>query len=236
MIAPPDEDPNATVVCSSPPCFQHELDVSWLGWNEVRAWRKKQRAMLIARRLSIARDERGHLNEAITARLKPWLTQPDGQRTIGFYWPFKGEYDPRPLMRSLHAQGVRLALPVVTEPAQPLVFRKWWPGIRMVPGIWDIPVPAEGDAVLPDALVVPLVGFDDRGYRLGYGGGYYDRTLAAMPVRPLAIGVGFELSRMGTIHPQPHDIPMSLIVTEQQTIRFDDAAPEAAGLRHDHGR
>jgi 5-formyltetrahydrofolate cyclo-ligase len=193
------------------------------GWPEIRAWRKAQRAELIARRLSATREEREAWNEAITARLRPILASRGSLRRIGFYWPFKGEYEPRPLMRALHAEGVRLSLPVVVERAKPLLFRDWWPGIRMVPGIWDIPVPAEGEAVLPDALVVPLVGFDAQGYRLGYGGGYYDRTLAAMPKRPLAIGVGFTLSRLETIHPQPHDIPMDLIVTE-----FGDAM----GQRH----
>jgi 5-formyltetrahydrofolate cyclo-ligase len=198
-------------------------------WEEVRAWRKAQRETLIAQRLSIPRDERARRDEAITARLRHLLPAPEGQRSIGVYWPFKGEYDPRPLMRSLHDLGVRLALPVVVERARPLVFREWWPGIRMVPGIWGIPVPAEGDAVLPDALLAPLVGFDARGHRLGYGGGYYDRTLAALPERPLVIGVGFEPSGMETIHPQPHDIPMDLIVTERRTFRVADAAARCIG-------
>jgi 5-formyltetrahydrofolate cyclo-ligase len=193
-------------------------------WEEVRAWRKAQRETLIAQRLSIPRDERARRDEAVTARLRHLLPAPESQRSIGVYWPFKGEYDPRPLMRSLHLQGVRLSLPVVMERARPLVFREWWPGIRMVPGIWDIPMPAEGDAVLPDALLAPLVGFDAQGYRLGYGGGYYDRTLAALPERPLVIGIGFEPSWLETIHPQPHDIPMDLIVTEQRTIRIADIA------------
>jgi 5-formyltetrahydrofolate cyclo-ligase len=78
-------------------------------------------------------------------------------------------------------------------------------------------VPAEGPPVQPDTLLVPLVGFDARGYRLGHGGGYYDRTLAAMPRRPLAVGIGFESLRLPTIHPQPHDIPMDMIVTERGT-------------------
>jgi 5-formyltetrahydrofolate cyclo-ligase len=198
-------------------------------WEEVRAWRRAQREALIAQRLSIPRDERARCDEAITARLRRLLPAPGGQRSIGVYWPFKGEYDPRPLMRSLHGLGARLALPVVVERARPLVFREWWPGIRLVPGIWGIPVPAEGDAVLPDMLLAPLVGFDARGYRLGYGGGYYDRTLAALPERPLVIGIGYESSGLETIHPQPHDIPMDLIVTEQRTIRVADAASGCRG-------
>jgi 5-formyltetrahydrofolate cyclo-ligase len=134
-------------------------------------------------------------------------------------------------MRSLHAAGLRLALPVVVERARPLVFRPWWPGVRMEPGVWSIPVPAEGEPMLPDVVVSPLVGFDGRGYRLGYGGGYYDRTLAALRDAgrpPRAIGVGHELAWLETIHPQPHDVPMAVVVTERRVL---EAAPEPA----DHG-
>jgi 5-formyltetrahydrofolate cyclo-ligase len=161
------------------------------------------------------------LNRAITVRLEQALQALPGDRMIGFYWPFKGEYDPRALVRSLLKQGMQFALPVVVEKAQPLIFREWWPGMRMTPGIWDIPVPAEGNAVLPDTLLVPLLGFDEERYRLGYGGGYYDRTLAAIARRPLTIGVGFEMLRLTTIHPQSHDIPMDLIITEQQVARSE---------------
>ncbi|TSE12489.1 5-formyltetrahydrofolate cyclo-ligase, partial [Mesorhizobium intechi] len=77
-----------------------------------------------------------------------------------------------------------------------------------------IPIPAEGDPVLPDIVVAPIVGIDPANYRLGYGGGFFDRTLAAMPSKPLVIGVGYELQRVATIYPQPHDIPMDRIVTE----------------------
>jgi hypothetical protein len=108
---------------------------------------------------------------------------------------------------------MRLALPVVVQKAAPVLFREWWPGIPMANGIWNIPVPAAGDPVAPDVLLVPVVGFDRQNYRLGYGGGYYDRTLAAA-TRPRTIGVGFELARIATIHPQPHDIPMDFVVTE----------------------
>ena len=98
------------------------------------------------------------------------------------------------------------------------IFREWWPGIPMTHGVWHIPVPAEGEPVSPDILLAPLVGFDGRKYRLGYGGGYYDRTLAGLVTKPRVVGVGFELSRIPTIHPQSHDIPMDLIVTERRTV------------------
>ena len=173
--------------------------------------------MLIERRLALPTAGRAVRSEAITAALIQILPSCPGA-LIGFYWPFKGEYDPRPLARLLHANGTRLALPVVVEKAKPVIFREWWPGIPMTHGVWNIPIPEAGDPVAPDVLLVPLVGFDRQGYRLGYGGGYYDRTLAALPAKPRAIGVGFELSRITTIHPQPHDVAMDLIVTERRTV------------------
>lgn len=196
------------------------------GWDEVRAWRKAKRPVLIAERLAVPREERARRNAVITARIGEVLPGL-AEKRIGFYWPFKGEYDPRPLVRSLRERGARLALPVVVEKARPMRFREWWPHMRMVPGIWNIPVPDEGEWVEPEALLVPLLGFDRQGYRLGYGGGYYDRTLAAMAAKPLAVGLGFEQSRLPTIHPQPHDIPMDLIITERQAFRTERDCEEA---------
>ncbi len=113
---------------------------------------------------------------------------------------------------------------MVVEKGAPLVFREWRPGIRMVPGIWQIPVPADGPAVAPDLVWVPLLGFDSAGYRLGYGGGYYDRTLGRALPRPLAIGIGYERVRLASIQPQPHDIPMDAIVTEAGVV-FERSTP-----------
>ena len=96
----------------------------------------------------------------------------------------------------------------------PLEYRLWRPGDPLVDGVWGIPIPERRQMVVPQAVLAPLVGFDRRCYRLGYGGGYFDRTLAALQPRPFAIGVGFELSRIETIYPQDFDIPMDLIVTE----------------------
>lgn len=200
------------------------------GWAEVRSWRKARRASLVTHRLGAGRAERDDWSSTITARLERLPALGGQAGTVGFYWPFKGEYDPRPLARLLHARGLRLALPVVVERARPVAFRAWWPGMRMRPGAWDIPVPDEGDWLRPEILLVPLLGFDPRGYRLGYGGGYYDRTLAAaMPTPPLAIGVGFEIGRLETIHPQPHDVPMDLIVTERQVFRGSAAMTVTEG-------
>ena len=103
---------------------------------------------------------------------------------------------------------------MVVEKKAPLQFREWWPGVATSKGVFDLPVPEGTRVVVPQALLIPPVGFDARGYRLGYGGGYFDRTLAAMTPQPLKIGVAFELSHMETIRPQPYDIPLDFIVTE----------------------
>jgi 5-formyltetrahydrofolate cyclo-ligase len=170
-----------------------------LNWESVRVWRKEQRAILIDRRLAVAREDRARWSERITAGILHQLDTDPSVR-LGFYWPFKGEYDPRAIARRLHAQGVSLALPVVMQKAAPLVFRAWNPGARLVPGVWNIPVPADGETVLPDTLLVPLIGYDQQAFRLGYGGGFYDRTLAAMPQRPVTLGIGFALAALAPEH------------------------------------
>lgn len=192
-----------------------------LTWDEVRPWRREQRAKLIAYRSGLAREQR----DAVRDRVVPLLRQVPGltEATIGFYFPFKGEIDLRPLLRELVAGGAKAALPAVVEKAKPVEFRAWYPGVTMERGVWDIPVPAPGNPVRPTLLFVPLVGFDAAGYRLGHGGGYYDRTLAVLSPKPLCIGVGYEATRLDTIHPQPHDIPMDAIATEAGLTWFERA-------------
>lgn len=185
-------------------------------WQDIRLWRKAERARLIAARMAVRGELRARHNAAITKALEGFLT-PD--MIIGFYWPIRGEYDARALVAALIARGARAAMPVVIQKGARLIFRNWHPGVPMENGFWDIPVPAGDDRVIPTTLLVPVVGFDDRGYRLGYGGGYYDRTLASFPAKPLAIGVGYELQHLETIFPQSHDIPMSAIVTEGRVLR-----------------
>jgi 5-formyltetrahydrofolate cyclo-ligase len=106
------------------------------------------------------------------------------------------------------------ALPVVVEKQQPMEFWSWQPQMKLVRGIWNIPTPSERNPVQPTVLPVPLVGFDAAGYRMGQGGGYYDRTLATFAQKPLTIGIGHELGRLETIYAQRHDRSMDAIVTE----------------------
>ena len=135
-------------------------------------------------------------------------------KTIAFCWPYKGEVDLRFAIRHFLERGARVAMPAVVDPNGPLEFRLWWPGTAMEPGVLGIPIPVGTKVVIPDVAIVPMNGFDEQGCRLGYGGGYFDRTLAALDRRLLAIGVSFEALRLPTIYPQSHDIPMNFLVTE----------------------
>ena len=137
--------------------------------------------------------------------------------TVGLYWPIKSELSLLPWGRALaQSRQVTLCLPVVVAKRAPLEYWRWAPGDAMQQGVWNIPIPARRDAVVPDLMLAPLVGFDRAGYRLGYGGGYFDRTLASLPRRPFVVGIGYALGALETIFPQPHDIPMNAIVTVQR--------------------
>lgn len=182
-------------------------------WNDIKVWRKARRADLIARRAAVSRDERSRWNDRITESLSQAFPISAGM-VVGFCWPYKGEFDARFVIRRWRDQGATAALPVVVAKGRPLQFRKWWPGAPMTPGVYEIPVPDGTDVVIPDIALVPMNGFDEQGYRLGYGGGYFDTTLAAFDRRMLAIGVSYDLLRLPTIYPQPHDIPMDFVVTE----------------------
>ena len=181
--------------------------------DDVKQWRKAERARLLAIREAVPEELRRERGERITAALAAEFPQL-ARMTFGFYWPLRGEYDARMVAMHFRKLGARTALPVVVRKAAPLQFRLWWPGAPATVGVYDLPVP-ETEVVVPEAVLMPPIGFDARCYRLGYGGGFFDRTLASLSPQPLKIGVAFELSRIDTIRPQPHDIPMDCVVTER---------------------
>ena len=137
---------------------------------------------------------------------------------IGGFWPMGVEIDTRPLLDALHARGHAIALPVTPPRGNPLIFRPWSPGTAMARGPMGTQHPAEGDAVTPDWLIIPLLAFDRTGTRLGYGGGYYDRTLALLR-GATAIGVAYSTQEIDHVPIGIHDIRLSAIATEQGLIR-----------------
>lgn len=212
---------------ASPPCFAHELDplaVDPQQALDVARWRKSERLRLLSERAALSVPARRAASEVIAGYLDRFLADRLGCITgmaISAWWPIKAELDIRHWLKRLPGQGARAVLPVVVQRAQPLQFRTWTPDTRMERGFWNIPVPAEGAVVVPDVTLVPLVGWDRAGFRLGYGGGYFDRTLAAISPRPLAIGIGLDSAQVTTIFPQPHDIAMDAVITETGLQRPD---------------
>ena len=176
------------------------------------AWRKAERERLLALRQALSVEYRTTQTAAITAQLDALIPEGSGA-VLGAYWPIRAEPDLRHWLRLRAAQGLQLALPVAVALGVPLQYRAWLPGRPLAHGLWGIPYPADGAEVTPDIVLAPVVGFDQAGYRLGYGGGFFDRTLAALQPKPRALGVGFPYAAIPTIHPQWHDIPLEQILT-----------------------
>lgn len=210
---------------ASPPCLAAEIAPDYFDplavdpqqAVDVARWRKARRAERLKARAALTVSERQTIAAAISDQLNRLMTERFSDirgKVISGYWPIKSEPDLRPWMTRMHLAGAVLALPVVETAASPLIFRPWHPASKMERGHWSIPVPATSDTILPEITLAPLVGWDPQGFRLGYGGGYFDRTLASLAPRPFAIGVGLQSARIGTIYPQPHDIRLDAILTE----------------------
>jgi 5-formyltetrahydrofolate cyclo-ligase len=155
------------------------------------------------------------------------FSHPRGYDFAG-YWPIREEADIRPLLTALHERGHRLALPRVVRRGAPLRFLRWRPGDCLAPGYAGIPEPAaDGEEIVPDVLLVPLLGFDRAGRRLGYGGGFYDRTLGALRRRGAveAIGIGYSEQEVDSLPPGDHDEPLDWIVTELGCRRLRASGP-----------
>lgn len=184
--------------------------------------RSRLRREMIARRAALAPEAHATLSAGVRAALDRAF--PDlAAHIVGFCWPVQNEPDLLPLVNELVARGGRVALPVVVRPGAPLAFREWWPGQPLAPDRYDIPTPTDGDFLTPQVLLLPVNAFDDAGFRIGYGGGFFDRTLATLSPRPLAIGVGFAFQRVDSTRPQSHDQPLDAIVTETGCRRIDRA-------------
>lgn len=179
----------------------------------MKTWRQQQRQRLLEDRAGLSPAERETIQQHCLQNIAAYLAQCE-PCTLGLYWPIKGELDCRDLAEDLISNGWELAVPVMNEETRTLSFARWQPGTPMHPGAWNIPIPVDIELLQPVRYLVPLVGFDEANYRLGYGGGYYDRTLANIRTRVETIGVGMEMGRCQTIHPHEHDIPMNVIITE----------------------
>jgi 5,10-methenyltetrahydrofolate synthetase len=225
---------------ASPPCLAGEIAPDYFDplatdpeqARDVARWRRAERTALRAARDALSVAERQALGLALAGHLRQVLAERFGGAfggaaglVLSAYWPIKGEPDLRGLMAELHGAGVIIALPVVEVKASPLVFRRWSPGMQMTRGDWNIPVPPPtAERLTPDVSLAPLVGWDPAGFRLGYGGGYFDRTLAKLAPKPFAIGIGLQSARLATIFPQPHDIPLDVILTEAG-VQFQHEGP-----------
>jgi len=179
----------------------------------------------------MASSERAQAERRVAQRFLE-AVQPGAGSVVALYWPIGDELDSRPLMQLVACRGGYTALPVVDRPGQPLLFRRWSAGDLLAPGHYGIPVPHENALeVRPDVIAVPLLGFDKDCHRLGYGGGFYDRTLEALrggggKVR--AVGIAFERQRVARLPRHDGDQPLDMVITEY-AVHYP---PETAGCRH----
>lgn len=190
------------------PSAEHTADSS--------VFRAALRREKLADRLALDATTHASLSTRVQQHLLALLL-PLPPQVLAFCAPVRGEVDLRPLASLLIEHGWHAAMPVAEAEQAPMKFRDWTPSSTMGEDRHGIPIPATGRATVPTIVLLPLVAFDGQGFRLGYGGGYFDRTLAAMVPRPLSIGIGFELARAPDIRPQSHDIRLDAVVTEAGT-------------------
>ena len=176
-----------------------------------RAARVTQRAALISERREISAQYRKQWDKEISGQVLAWC-KTNAVKTVGVYSPIQGEPSLYEVFPALVEIGIRLALPSVPVVDQALTFSAWTPGDELMKDRYGVLVPLEtAPLVRPDVLFIPCVGYTVDGYRLGYGGGYYDRTLAEKP-RPKTVGVAYRIS-LCELEVQPHDIAMDHIIT-----------------------
>lgn len=192
--------------------------------KDLRKRALAQRAEAAAASTGAAQRLRDHLMAIV-----PW---PRGAAVSG-YWPMRDEIDPLPALEALYERGHEAGLPVMPGKDQPLVFRRWMPESTLVDGGFGTRIPPEdAPRVVPRVLLVPLLAFDRDGYRLGYGGGFYDRTLAALRVDEpdtLAVGISYAGQEMDDLPHDTYDQPMDMIVTEHGAVALNLPASQRPG-------
>jgi 5-formyltetrahydrofolate cyclo-ligase len=186
------------------------------------------RVDMIAKRAALGDDVRALARESLVRTWRRERPVPVREATglapaISAFWPMGDEIDIRPLLQALHDDGHPLCLPRTPRRGEPLTFHAWRPGDRLERGPVGTSQPPAASAVIePDALIVPLLAVDPAGFRLGYGGGYYDRTLTRLRSRRAitAIGVCFEAQRIGRVPTGPNDARLDFLLTERALLAF----------------
>jgi 5-formyltetrahydrofolate cyclo-ligase len=183
-----------------------------------KSLKSRLRLETLARRDALSQDMREQAAEAIADKLYQ-LRDRIGMGPLSGFWPIRSEIDPRPAMLRFSALNVPLALPVVT--GSELVFRHWQPGEILKSGPFGLSEPFDtAEALDPSAMIVPLSAFDRRGHRIGYGAGFYDKAISRLAslTRPFTIGVGFSVQEINNVPDEAHDIPLDLIITENEIV------------------
>ncbi len=190
---------------------------------DLQAQKKALRAALVAKREAM--PDRMERTDALQRVMRVWLLdRPD--TVIGAYWPIKGEFDPLPALyrwkeaetSAIDGKHRRLGLPVVNKQHKTMTFHAWYPGCDMEPDAYGIPKPKDTEVLVPTLLFVPCVGYGIGGYRLGYGGGFYDRTLASLEPKPFTVGLGFTSGYVEDLEPEPHDVPLDAILNDNGVV------------------
>lgn len=179
------------------------------------------RAAALARRAVLSAEDRARAAVALAARMPP--LDITSSTVVAGYAPIRNEIDPVPLMRSLAGKGAALAMPAIAARDAALVFRAWMPGDALVRGaLGTYEPPANAVEVAPDIVLVPLAAFDHAGHRIGYGAGYYDRTLEALRRRRTvtAIGLAFSVQEVPRVPAMSHDVRLDYVLTETGVFRF----------------
>lgn len=185
--------------------------------------KKALRQQLLATRMALPdRLERADLLQRV---MRIWLVG-RADTVIGAYWPIKGEFDPLPALHRWKEDGElldepqlrRIGLPVVDKLHKTLRFHAWYPGCPMEEDAYGIPKPKDTEVIVPTLLFVPCVGYGPGGYRLGYGGGFYDRTLAKLQPKPFTVGLGFTCGYVDDLEPEPHDVPLNAILNDNGVV------------------